>query len=329
MLAGLLTCPEPTCRLDYPILDGVPVIVPDLRAYAQERGAELLLRDDLDPAVEGLLADAVGPGTWFDGIRQILSTYGWDGWADLDPAELPAAEGGPVPGAARRCLARLLAMAHPVQGVRRVLDLGCAAGRTSLDLAAAHPDALVLGLDLGFALLRVARRAAEGEVTYPRRRIGLIHDRRRFAVAPEGVDRADFWACDALALPFAPGVADLAAALNLLDCVPDPRGLLAALAEAVRPGGRALLATPYDWSARATPPETWIGGHSPRSAHGGAAEPFLRALVEPGAHGRSVPGLHLVAEADMPWQTRLHDRSSVQYRAHLVALARTETHTDD
>ena len=50
-----------------------------------------------------------------------------------------------------------------------------------------------------------------------------------------GAERVDFWACDALALPFAPGAADLAVALNLLDCVSEPRRLLAGLAEVVRP----------------------------------------------------------------------------------------------
>ncbi len=182
----------------------------------------------------------------------------------------------------------------------------------------------MLGLDRNLALLRLARRAGEGVVSYPRRRIGLVYDRRRFPVAAEGAARVDFWACDALALPFAPGVADLAAALNLLDCVAEPRRLLAGLAESVRPGGRVLLATPYDWSTRATPVDTWVGGHSQRAEHRGAGEPFLRALLQEGAHEQSVRGLRLLAEADLPWQTRLHDRSAMLYRAHLLALARTD-----
>ena len=112
-------------------------------------------------------------------------------------------------------------------------------------------------------------------------------------------------------------------ALNLLDCVAEPPRLLAGLAGAVRPGGRVLFATPYDWSARATPVETWIGGHSQRADHAGAAEPFLRRLLAQGEHPQSVPGLMLLAEdLAWPWQTRLHDRAAVQYRSHLLALAR-------
>ncbi len=326
VVAGILHCPNPSCQLEYPIIDGIPVIVPELRGLLAERGIELLLRDDLDPALESLIGDAMGPGGWFDALRQTVSSYAWDGWADLDPNETPA-EDGPTPGAVRRCLERLLDMAGPSAGpngaVTRALDVGCGAGRSSFTLAERHQPALVLGIDLNFALLRLAQGALHGTVGYPRRRIGLVYDRRRFAVSPDGAARVDFWACDALALPFAAASADLVAALNLLDCVAEPRRLLAGLAELLRPDGRLLLATPYDWSTRATPMETWIGGHSQRAAHGGAAEPFLRALLASGAHAQSVPGLRLLAEtAAWPWQTRLHERSTVSYRSHLLALAR-------
>ena len=321
VLAGMLHCPNPACRHEYPIIDGIPLIVANLRALLAERGIELFGRDDLAPALESLLGDAIGPDSWFDAMRQTISTYAWDGWADLDPAE-PAAGDGPAPGAARRCLARLLALAEPVRATR-ALDLGCAAGRTAFDLAARHPASLVLGLDLNLALLRLARQAAGGVVSYPRRRLGLAYDRRRFPVAMAAAGRVDFWACDAAALPFAPGAADLVAALNLLDCVAAPLRLLQQLAAVLRPGGRLLLATPYDWASRATTPESWIGGHSQRGEDGGAAEPRLRALLTEGAHPQAVAGLRLLAEdADFPWTTRLHGRSTVLYRSHLLALER-------
>jgi SAM-dependent methyltransferase/uncharacterized protein YbaR (Trm112 family) len=333
--AGILHCANPDCQLEFPIVDGIPVIVPDPRGFLAERAIELLLRSDLDPLVEGLLGDAIGPGSWFDVLRQTVSTYAWDGWADLDPAERADADGLspgerlraagedlPQPGAARRCLDRLAGLAGG-GAARRVLDLGCGAGRTSFDLASAHPDALVLGIDVSLGLLRLAQGALAGQVAYPRRRIGLVYDYRSFAVAPGGAERVDFWACDAQALPFAPGTADRAVALNLLDCVPEPRRLLGELADAVSPGGRVLLACPYDWSTRATPMETWIGGHSQRAAHAGAAEPFLRSLLTAGAHPQSVAGFAVLAEdLSWPWQTRLHDRGSVLYRTHLLALAR-------
>ena len=320
ILAGTLHCPD--CQHEYPILDGIPIIVPELAPLLSERGIEMLLRDDLDPTLESLFGDAIGPDSWFDVMRHVQSTYAWDGYADLDPAEVCDAD-SPAPGAARRCLARLIELGGiEAKTMRRVLDLGCASGRTSFDIAKINPHSLVLGIDIHLGLLQIARRAGDGRVSYPRRRIGLVYDRRRFAVDLPGADQVDFWACDALALPFAPGIADLCVALNLLDCVPDPRRLLESLARATRVEGRILLATPYDWSTRATPIAAWLGGHSQRAGHGGAGEAFLHALLA-GEGSHAIPGLTCVAEqAGWPWQTRLHERSAVHYRTHLLALQR-------
>lgn len=324
--AGILHCPNPACRHEYPIIDGIPLILPGLRAVLAERATDLLLRDDLDPVLESLLGDAIGPDTWFDLRRRTFATYGWDGWADLDPEEPPGVD--PAPGSARRCLARLLQLAGGAGAPACVLDLGCAAGRTSFDLAAAAPGALVLGIDLDPGLLRLAQRARAGMMSYPRRRLGLVFDRRRFAVAAataQDAAQVDFWACDALALPFAPGTVGLIAALNLLDCVVAPQRLLAGMAAVLAPAGRLLLATPYDWTPRATPLETWIGGHSQRGPTAGAAEPFLRALLTTAAHPESVPGLALLGEdVGFPWNTRLSDRACVRYLSHLVALIRQD-----
>jgi SAM-dependent methyltransferase len=186
----------------------------------------------------------------------------------------------------------------------------------------------VLGLDVNLGLLRLARRAACGEVSYPRRRIGLVYDRRRFGVDLAGASRVDFWACDAMCLALPDGQADLCAALNLIDCVANPRVLLESLARVTRLDGRIMLSTPYDWAVRATPVVAWLGGHSQRAPHAGAGEAFLRALLC-GEAGHSVGGLTILAEdEDFAWQTRLHDRSSVSYRTHLLALRRGQAEKD-
>ena len=319
ILSGVLHCSDPACQHEYPILDGIPVIMPNLRQHLSERAVELLLRDDLDPLLWGILGDALGPGSWLDAIRQTVSTYGWDSYADLDQLE-PA--GPHQPGAASACLRRLLDLAGRPQAAR-LLDVGCGAGRTSFDLAAYAPGALVLGVDSNLALLRLARRVAvRAEARYGRRRIGVVYDERRFPVDLPGRERVDFWACDAAALPFAAGTADLALALNLLDCVPQPQRLLAGLAEALAPGGTLLLATPFDWSTAATPMEAWIGGHSQRAEGRGSAEVFLATLLTEAAHPNSVAGLIRLGSADCAWHTRLHDRASISYSTHLVAARR-------
>jgi len=314
---GTLHCPSPACQCEYPIVDFIPVIVPDLAALMAQRGVDFFARADLPASVESLLGDALGPDGWFDVLRQGFSTYGWDAYGDLGPDHSPV---GLQPGAARRCLERLLALGEVPAGGSRAVDLGCGGGRTSFALAAHMKDALVLGVDTNFGLLRMARGAAAGRVRYPLRRIGLVYDRQDFAVSLTGAGRVDFWVMDALALPLPPASMDVVAALNLLDCVADPHQLLTAMAGLLRPAGRALLATPFDWSVRATRVDNWIGGHSQRADHAGGAEVFLRSLL-----AQMAPGLRVVgSEHEFAWQTRLHARSSVQYLAYLLALTRPQ-----
>ena len=326
VVSATLVCADPACRAEYPVIDGIPMVMANLRAQLGERAVELLLRDDLDPLALSLLGDAMGPGSWLDSIRQTVSTYAWDAYADQDPQESPASSPDPKPGAAARCLEALLALLPRAErsADRRVLDLGCGAGRTAFECAADRPGALVLGIDANLALLRVARRAAtRSEIAYGRRRVGLVYDERRFTVSLPGADRVDFWACDAAALPFAPETTDLIVALNLLDCLPDPVAFLQAAAGLLRPGGGLLLATPFDWAIRATPAEHWIGGHSQRGDGMGAAEPLLAALLSSGVHPRSAADMKLIGTGEIAWHTRLHDRAAVAYRSHLAAAVRT------
>jgi SAM-dependent methyltransferase/uncharacterized protein YbaR (Trm112 family) len=315
VVEGVLHCPRPDCQREYPILDGVPVLVADLRGYVTNQFQGLTLRDDLGATLESLLGDACGPNSAFDVQRQHLSCYARDHYGDLDPDE-PDRE--PRPGAVLRLLRRGLELAPP-RPAGPVLDVGCSVGRTTFALAEATGE-LVLGVDLSFAMLRLAQDVLRrGVVRYPRRRVGVVYDRREFAAAFPGSERVDFWACDALALPFAAGSFALAVSLNLLDCVAAPRDFLAGVAALLRPGAALVVSTPYDWSPAATALEAWLGGHSQRSAAAGASEPVLRALLSPGAHPLAVPDVRVTAEAaDCPWQVRLHERSTVQYLAHLV-----------
>lgn len=317
VIEGALHCTDPACFLEYPIVDGIPFLLPDPRRALNDNLFQLALRDDLGEGVESMLGDACGPGSPFDSHRQQLSTYTWGHYADLDRDE-PQTTG---PGASvLDCLkAGLDLLSEPPSGP--VLDLGCAVGRTSFALAEATGDP-VLGIDISAGMLRLAHRVLrDGTVTYPRRRIGIAYDRRTFAVDLPGAGNVDFWACDALALPFAPHTFGLIAAFNVLDCVASPRELLASASRLLRPGGHLLLATPYDWSTAATPMECWIGGHSQRGPTRGDAEPFLHTLLTPGGHPQSVGGLSLVGERDdVPWDVRLHARSRVSYRSHVLAL---------
>jgi uncharacterized protein YbaR (Trm112 family) len=109
ILSGILGCSA--CGGEYPIIDGLPIIVTDVRRYIQDNLFYLLARDDLSPMIESLVGDAAGPASSFDSARQYLSSYVWDHWGEFDTNETRPAPGGALPGAIARGLDAAIALA--------------------------------------------------------------------------------------------------------------------------------------------------------------------------------------------------------------------------
>jgi SAM-dependent methyltransferase/uncharacterized protein YbaR (Trm112 family) len=321
--AGIIGCAS--CGAEYPIVDGLPIIVADVRRYVQDNLFYLMARDDLPAAVESLLGDASGPGSGLDSIRQHVSSYAWDHWGDLDPEETGQAAGGGSPGSVARALGTGLDMLDGPLPDGPVLDLGCGTGRSVAELAG-RTGRTVLGIDISTPLARIARRAlTSGGVRYARRRVGMVYDRRDFSVAIEGAERADIWICDALALPFAAETFALAVGLNVLDCLANPAAGLTEADRVLRPDGALLLSVPFDWSAAVTPVEGWIGGHSQRGPLDGRAEDLLDMMLSDGP--LAAGSLRRTGPArEIAWHVRIHERSCMHYQAHLVAARRVVGH---
>ncbi len=285
-------------------------------------------RNDLKSITDSILGDCCSQGSVLDSLRQHLSCYVWGHYADRDPVEPPdSLQQGSIVRILEQglelesaCNANHTAMSGPS------LDIGCGPGRTTIALAE-QSDQLALGIDLNFSMLRLASNLLRhGQVSYPRRRVGLVYDRRAFEVHFANLEGVDFWACDALALPFSDGLFGRATGMNVLDSVASPHSLLTSIARVLTPNGSAILACPYDWTATVTPVESWIGGHSQRGHHSGECVPLLRQLmtkldrnVLDGDGVAREPFLQLISELDqLPWTVRMHDRSSMLYRVHLV-----------
>jgi SAM-dependent methyltransferase len=321
VLEGLIECANSECRHLYPIVDGIPLLVADLRSLIENQSLGLLLRQDLSERLLSVLAECYGPSSPLDTLRQHLSMYGWTHYADLDPDE---AAGQPaVVAILETGLERLAEAGIGSEGM--AVDLGCAVGRSTFELARRMEgeEGLVVGVDLNLSMLRAAAQALRtGRVSYPLRRVGLVYEERSVDVPRDGAERVDFWCADALALPFRPETFDLAASLNLIDTVQSPLDHLTSLRHILRPGGGALVSSPFDWSPSATSVEAWVGGHSPYDEREGRSENVLRSLIG-GDHPAKVDGLEVIDEIDgLEWPIRLHDRSVMQYRVDLFVLGR-------
>ena len=315
---GVLICSNLECQSEYPIIDGMPIIVPDLKSYISQYIFPIMARTDLGETIESILGDCCGPGSALDIHRQHLSSYVYGHYGDLDPLEDSNIDA--IPGVIKFLLQNGLDLIGKInQGP--IIDVGCSAGRSSFVLAEKTTD-IVLGVDLNFSMLKVASDLlTKGIASYPRRRVGLVYDRRELCIKFDNKDRVDFWVCDALALPFSNSSFSFVSSINLIDCVSAPYEHLVNLERILSNEGKALLATPYDWASSATSPEAWIGGHSQRSERQGKSEEHIKDLFKDGKNPSRIDGLKLIAEKEAePWNVRLHERSVMKYLVHLLAV---------
>lgn len=155
--------------------------------------------------------------------------------------------------------ARTVAHFSPGEAARG-LDLGCAVGRSTFEMARHCRE--VTGIDFSRAFIQAAESLRRGE-TIPYRRLEEGHvSTELVARAPSGIDptRVRFETGDAMDLPANLGVFDRVHAANLLCRLPEPQRLLDRLPSLVRPGGELILATPCTWLAEFTPPKNWPPG---------------------------------------------------------------------
>jgi SAM-dependent methyltransferase len=191
------------------------------------------------------------------------------------------------------------------------LDIGCACGRTTLDLARDHRYAF--GLDRSRALVR----AAEGVRRAGRARYRTVVEGdlvRQHDVAVEAPPNATFLLGDALRLPFPDRAFATVVALNLLDRVPDPERAVDEMGRVVAPGGLLLVGSPWTWLDRFTPRERRLGGFE------GARGPVRGAET---VRDRLAPAFALEREGHLPFFLLHHARSGQLGLVHLQRFRRT------
>ncbi|MDD4881638.1 MAG: 5-histidylcysteine sulfoxide synthase [Gallionellaceae bacterium] len=147
---------------------------------------------------------------------------------------------------------------------RRALDLGCAAGRATFELAR-HFDQ-VTGVDFSARFINLGVQIAEqGVLRYVLTDEGELVSYRERRLADLGLDavrgKVEFCQGDACNLKPIHAGYDLILAANLIDRLYDPAKFLSTVHERLNPGGLLLIASPYTWLPEHTPREAWLGGY--------------------------------------------------------------------
>lgn len=176
----------------------------------------------------------------------------------------------------------------------RALDVGCAVGRSSFELARSCET--VVGVDFSQAFITAAGRMKNGSASVLQVVEGEI-TRTLELQAPE-VDsgRLAFEVGDAMALRDDLGSFDVVLAANLICRLPEPLRFLRRLPELVRSGGQLLLTTPFTWLEEFTPKSNWLGGR----VDGKRSFEALREILS--------SDFDLEETKDLPFLIREHER---------------------
>ncbi len=171
----------------------------------------------------------------------------------------------------------------------RALDLGCAVGRSTFELARTCRE--VIGVDFSRRFIDAATTLKTGEIPFRRADEG-DHSTPLVARVSAGIDRtrATFKVGDAMNLRADLGAFDVVLMANLIDRLSEPQRCLARLPSLVNPGGQLVITSPYTWLEDFTPRANWLS-------------PTLDGLQTALA-----PHFDLVATRDMPFLIREHAR---------------------
>ncbi|MHC1769672.1 MAG: putative 4-mercaptohistidine N1-methyltransferase [Verrucomicrobiia bacterium] len=158
-----------------------------------------------------------------------------------------------------RCVSECLELVR-LPARARALDLGCAVGRSTFELA--RHCAEVIGIDYSHRFIEVARHLLQhGSIGYAYLEEGLLTTPATAAV-PAEIDRqrVTFEQGDAQDLRPDLGWFDVVLLANLVDRLREPRQCLGRLPNFVRPGGQLMVTTPCTWLEDYTAPSDWLGG---------------------------------------------------------------------
>ncbi|MEN8006843.1 MAG: 5-histidylcysteine sulfoxide synthase [Candidatus Krumholzibacteriota bacterium] len=168
--------------------------------------------------------------------------------------------------------------------IARALDLGCATGRATFELARFCDQ--VTGIDFSARFIRVGHELQQKGITrYSISEEGDLVSYHEKTLTELGLEKTkekvEFWQGDAHNLKEQFAGYDLVLACNLIDRLYDPARFLDHIAGRINAGGLLVLLSPYTWLEEFTPKQKWLGGLKIDGENVTTLD-GLRARLEPG-----------------------------------------------
>jgi putative 4-mercaptohistidine N1-methyltranferase len=186
-----------------------------------------------------------------------------------------------------------------LQSCARALDVGCAVGRSTFELARHCAEAI--GIDYSRRFVEAAEvLARDGVIAYQRADEGALAT-RLVASVPADIhrERVKFECGDAQALRDSLGSFDVVLAANLIDRLREPSKFLTRAPALVRSGGQLVITSPYTWLEEYTPANHWLGGFVENVVARTTLDGLTRSLSE---------HFTLAGTKDLPFLIREHAR---------------------
>lgn len=207
-------------------------------------------------------------------------------------------------------VAQLLSSLNPEKTNNRALDMGCAVGGASFELAKNFDQ--VDAFDFSEAFVDTAKMMQTGEPLSFRvpveaelfEEVNAVHEAGTSSVT---LDKVNFFTGDACKVAEMRsegtlGTYDGVIMSNLLCRLPDPMACLNGLRAVVNKGGVVVMVTPFSWLEEFTPRAKWLGGfYDPVSKEPIASKDVLKDIMED-------QGFFKIHEEEMPLVIREHQR---------------------
>lgn len=155
-----------------------------------------------------------------------------------------------------------------VKNKTKALDLGCATGRATFELARTFDE--VEGIDFSARFIGVGVKLKnDGYIAYRIKTEGDLSVDKKISIKELGYedvkDKVSFWQGDACNLKPNFNSYDLILAKNIIDRLYNPKLFLDSVHERLESDGILVLTSPYTWQESSTKKEFWLGGYKDES----------------------------------------------------------------